>query len=97
MAASRLDGWRRLAFDWPGETRVSGQVYSSAEQSLLALDGVLEMAVLRGERAAAAMEGTADSVVPRVRRLAHGEVHSHDGWAVWRQDGMVRELWVIGE
>ncbi len=94
QAMRKLDGWQRVSFDWPGETRVSGHVYQSNEQSLLDLDGVVEMAVLRGAKMA---DIVVDFNGARVRRMAGGEVYSRDGWAVWVRDGKRRELWVVGE
>ncbi len=96
-ASKHLDAWKRLAFDWPGETRVSGHVYSTKGQALLDLDGVVEMAVLQGEGAGKAVDAATAASGATVRRLSNGEVHSYDGWAVWVQDGAIKELWVIGE
>lgn len=94
-AASKVENWRRIPFDWAGEPPMSGNLYVDTDQSLLELDGIVEMAAFQppGDRSSSQLRQRFGQPHGK-RRLSSGEVWSYGGWAARLDDDRVREIWI---
>jgi len=98
-AGTLFSGWKQLAFNWQKEN-LAGRIYRDPEgQSVLELDGYVEMVVLAGDRL-----GTEDELLKRcgkppvAKSAAGGMLWSYGAeWTALVSEGKVKEIWVAKE
>jgi tetratricopeptide (TPR) repeat protein len=93
LLESPLTETERIRYGWRQTQLGHGRVFSGESSSMLALDDITTMIVLKD------VSGAADLLLrccsqPQDRLpLADGELWRYDRWVAWIQDSQVREIW----